>query len=379
LNLIFVGFLPPGSTNPEERTFVNLLSESFRRTIVFQGIGVRGLSLSGIRSLPSRLVKKDLAIPSAAIETGILPVLPIRRGPAARLSARMIRRRLTRLTKGRFEEWVFWTRFPSPELVEAIRDLPFGRVVYEAVDRYAAEPLFTAEERSRIEAAEADLCKRALVITASAGLAKRLDGAGGGCYWLPIGQDSRLIATAIPTTPHIGRPRLAVVGSLDGLADEQLLTRVAMERPDWQLVLAGPRDRSWGQTLSGLPNVHWLGAVRPEQARAIIADSDVALNPCVLNEWTESAIPVKIFDYLAEGRPVVSTLMAELQVFAEVIELAPRDQFVSAIQRALDTDSLEAAARRRAVADRFTLQERARRAFELVTQGSAEVLVKRPA
>jgi glycosyltransferase involved in cell wall biosynthesis len=377
MNLIFVGFLPPASANPEERTFVSLLSEFFTRTVVFQGIGVRGLSLTSIRSLPSRLVKKDLAIPSAGIKTGILPVLPIRRGPAGRLSAWMIRRRLTRLTKGRFPEWVFWTRFPSPELVTAIRDLPFGRVVYEAVDRYAAEPLFTAEERSRVEVAEAELCKRALVIATSAGMAKRLEGASGECYRLPIGQDSRLTAAPLPTLSKIGRPRLAVVGSLDELADEQLLVEVACERPNWQLILAGPRHRLWGQRLMKLPNVHWLGAVTANQARGVIANSDVALNPCVMNEWTQMAIPVKIFDYLAEGRPVVSTPMAELQVFNDVIEVVPRDQFVSAIERSLASDSPEAAARRRRIAGNFTTQERARRAFELITQGRE--LVRRPA
>ncbi|MDQ6885327.1 MAG: glycosyltransferase [Candidatus Dormibacteraeota bacterium] len=290
----------------------------------------------------------------------------------------MIRRRLTSLTRGRFDEWVFWTRFPSPELIEAIRGLSFNRVIYEPVDRYAVGAWFSLDERKRIAAAEAEIVHRAIVVTTTAGLAKRFEHACGGSYSLPLGKDLRLKARVSGRTAHVRRPRLAVVGSLDWLADETLLVDLVTQRPEWQLVLAGPRDPAWGRRLEGLPNVHWLGKVTPEEARGVIADCDVALNPCVLNEWTEFAIPVKIFDYLAEGRPVVSTPMAELDIFRDVIEMAPKAQFVQAVERALRADGLEVAARRRAASERFTLQERARAAFELVSRAPVEASSRRP-
>ena len=138
-------------------------------------------------------------------------------------------------------------------------------------------------------------------------------------------------------------------------------------------MLAGPRDGSWGSRLERFPNVHWLGLLTPGEARGVIADCDVALNPCVLNDWTESAIPVKIFDYLAEGRPIVSTPMRELSIFGDAIYVAAADEFVDAIERALRANSPPAIARRRALSDRYTLQQRADRAFELISQRSVEV------
>jgi glycosyltransferase involved in cell wall biosynthesis len=156
--------------------------------------------------------------------------------------------------------------------------------------------------------------------------------------------------------------------------DEDLLVEVGTNRPAWHLVLAGPRERSWGRKLEGLPNVHWLGRISPDEARGVIADCDVTLNPCVLNEWTETALPVKVFDYLAEGKPVASTPMAELGIFADVIEMAPTDQFIQAIERALDLGGPEASARRRAASERFTLQDRARRAYELLMGGEERVV-----
>jgi|ERR1700730_1265032 len=379
MNLAFVGFLPPGSANPEERTFVDLLSRSFGHTIVFQGIGVRGLRVRQIGSLPSRLMRRKLTTGSSGLSTGLLPVLPIRASWTIKASAMLIRGRLHGMTKGAFEEWVFWTRFPSPELVLALRGLPFARVVYEAVDNYAAEPLYTHKDRNRLEVAEAELLRRAIVITASSGLVGRFKDAARGPYWLPIGQDARLKAARSCVPTGIPRPRLCIAGSLDELADEVLLFRVATERPNWHLVLAGPRARSWGHTLQALPNVHSLGKLTPGEVRGVIGDCDVALNPCVLNPWTADALPVKIFDYLAEGKPIVSTPMTELHAFDDLIELAAGATFVNAIEHALQSNTPQLAVRRREMAERFTLQERAQRATALVSESRHEVASQRPA
>src|SRR5207249_1134790 len=220
LNLAFVGFLPPDAANAEERTFFGLLSRFFDRAVFFQGIGVKSLGLRQLRSLPSRLAKRNLPAGSATVSTAILPLLPMRRGLAARISAWMIRRRLTALTNGRFDEWALWLRFPSPELVAAIRGIAFGRIVYEPVDHYAAEPLFSRGDRQRLEQAEQELARRATIVTTSAGLARQFESAPGGSHWLPIGTDADLRAANHWALDDIPRPRLGVVGSLDWLADE---------------------------------------------------------------------------------------------------------------------------------------------------------------
>jgi glycosyltransferase involved in cell wall biosynthesis len=122
-----------------------------------------------------------------------------------------------------------------------------------------------------------------------------------------------------------------------------------------------------------------LGKLTPGEARGVIGDCELALNPCVLNEWTADALPVKLFDYLAEGKPIVSTAMSELHTFGGLIEVAPEDAFVEAIQHALESDTRQLAAQRREMAARFTLQARARRASELIFESRHEVATKRPA
>lgn len=276
------------------------------------------------------------------------------------------------MTGGRFDEWVLWIRFPSPELVAAIRGIAFARVVYEPVDHYLAEPLFSADDRRRLEQAERELASQSMVVTASSRLALQFEAAAGGSHWLPIGADESLTALPIRALATIPRPRLAVVGSLDELADEELLFDLACRRPQWQLVLAGPRSNNWGRQLQSLTNVHWLGTVQPREARGVIAGCDVALNPCVLNDWTQAALPVKVFDYLAEGRPVVSTPMSELDVFKDLITVATAREFIPAIEQALATDGVEATTRRKDASRQFTSQQRARRAYRLITEGGLD-------
>jgi glycosyltransferase involved in cell wall biosynthesis len=152
--------------------------------------------------------------------------------------------------------------------------------------------------------------------------------------------------------------------------DEALLVSMMTEHPDWQLVLAGPRVGPWGRWLKKLPNVQWLGHVPVERVRPIIRDCDVTIIPYRLTDWTRHCLPVKVFEYLAEGKPVVATPLPELDLLRDVVTIASPDSFAHAVEDALAADGPSDQDRRREAAHRFTLQDRARRAIELL-QGKA--------
>jgi glycosyltransferase involved in cell wall biosynthesis len=165
-----------------------------------------------------------------------------------------------------------------------------------------------------------------------------------------------------------GRPRVGVVAEFDWRVDEGLIEKIARERPTWQIVLVGPRSRRWGTNLFGLPNVVFVGQVQSAELAVQIESFHVALIPYVVNDWTRACLPVKVFDYLAQGRPVVSTLLPELTALSDVVEAVPADRFISAIERALQEDGTRARARRLEASARFTLQDRAQRAASLVSE-----------
>ena len=88
----------------------------------------------------------------------------------------------------------------------------------------------------------------------------------------------------------------------------------------------------------------------------------------MINDWTRSCLPVKVFEYLAQGRPVVSTELPELAPFTDVVDLKSGPGFVKAIEKALAADNTSDRDRRIAASTRFTLQDRARRALELISR-----------
>lgn len=119
---------------------------------------------------------------------------------------------------------------------------------------------------------------------------------------------ARSAAVPLPTDMrYIEGPRLGFYGVLDERFDVDLLTELALRRPDWQFVLLGPIVKIDRSSLPALHNVHLLGAKRYEQLPDYLAHWDVALMPFAMNESTRFISPTKTPEYLAGGCPVVST------------------------------------------------------------------------
>ena len=89
-----------------------------------------------------------------------------------------------------------------------------------------------------------------------------------------------------------------------------------------------------------MPNVHFLGPRRHESLPGVLERFDVGLIPIVINEFTRPLTPLKFFEYLGAGVPMVSTSFRELEQFRHLIRLVPNepDAFEAAIQQTLDED-----------------------------------------
>jgi UDP-galactopyranose mutase len=150
--------------------------------------------------------------------------------------------------------------------------------------------------------------------------------------------------------PH---PRAGFFGVIDERMDLQLLAELAERRPRLQIVMVGPVVKIDPETLPRRPNLHWLGARSYAELPAYIAGWDVALLPFARNESTRFISPTKTPEYLAAGRPVVSTSIQDVvRPYGEEglsrIADSPAD-FAEAIDAALAEDG----GIRRDKADRF--------------------------
>ncbi|MFL6736948.1 MAG: glycosyltransferase [Sphingomonas sp.] len=103
------------------------------------------------------------------------------------------------------------------------------------------------------------------------------------------------------------RPRLGFYGVIDERFDTELLARVAEMRPDWSFVIVGPVVKISEEDLPKRPNIHYLGSKTYAVLPAYLSGWDVALMPFAMNESTQFISPTKTPEYLAGGKPVVST------------------------------------------------------------------------
>ncbi len=110
----------------------------------------------------------------------------------------------------------------------------------------------------------------------------------------------------------IPRPRLGFYGVIDERMDVDLVTGLAETRPDWQIVMVGPVVKIDPESLPRRPNIHYLGGKTYDELPAYLSGWEVALMPFARNESTRFISPTKTPEYLAAGRPVVSTSIRDV-------------------------------------------------------------------
>ena len=111
---------------------------------------------------------------------------------------------------------------------------------------------------------------------------------------------------------HLPRPRIGYCGVIDERMDLALVEAVARARPDWQLVMVGPVVKISSDSLPRLPNIHWLGGKSYQELPTYLANWDMAMTPFARTRATRFLSPTKTPEYLAAGRPVVSTSIRDV-------------------------------------------------------------------
>jgi len=176
-------------------------------------------------------------------------------------------------------------------------------------------------------------------------------------YCVPNGVDFDLFNRANnPETPtpsdisHLKKPVIGYVGWLGYQMDLDLLLSVASTYTDCSIALIGPDvmpKNAKYRRLQKMPNVHFLGQKTLHSLPEYLKVIDVALIPYLLEGYVLTAYPLKLHEYLAAGRAIVSTALPELRPYEHVVRLAETHaEFIAKIREAmLDYDQLTIAAR----------------------------------
>ena len=208
---------------------------------------------------------------------------------------------------------VLW--FYTPHAMAFAGHLQGNPTVYDCMDELSAfagaDPALPGWERDL-------MARSALVFTGGRSLHEAKSQQHGNVHAFPSGVDTAHFQPARGGLPDpsdqqaIPHPRMGFYGVLDERLDRDLLDQLASLRPDTHFVLVGPLAKLDLEELPHRPNLHYLGGKDYSELPAYVANWDVALMPFAINEATRFISPTKTPEYLAAGRPVVSTPIVDV-------------------------------------------------------------------
>lgn len=251
---------------------------------------------------------------------------------------------LSRLIKeqdiGEFISWYY-----TPMALQFSDHLQPILTVYDCMDelsafRNAPENLVNLEQ---------ELFRMADVIfTGGHSLYEHKKGNHSGIYPFPSSIDkehfysSRSMSTEPEDQVNIPHPRFGFYGVIDERFNMELLAGIAQRRPDWHFVLIGPIAKIDETDIPAFSNVHHLGQKNYHELPHYLAGWDVAIMPFALNESTKFISPTKTPEYLAGGKPVISTSIKDVvtpygdQRLVYISDTA--DEFISAADKIMSPD-----------------------------------------
>ena len=258
---------------------------------------------------------------------------------------RALRETLGRELHGRFDHPLLW--FYDPMAVVAFAgQLDERAIVYDCMDELSqfkgAPPELIEREKKLLVLADVVFCGGQKMRR------KRLP-LNPNCHFFGTGVDvehfGRALSPELEVAPEIaafrGAPTLGYFGVIDERIDYDLLAKLAAARADWQIVMVGPTAKVDPADFPRPPNLHWIGP-RPYAALpALTKGFSVALMPFALNAATEYINPTKALEYMAGGRPVISTALDEVKMnFGSVARIAAsHDEFIELCRREVEKPS----------------------------------------
>jgi teichuronic acid biosynthesis glycosyltransferase TuaH len=215
-----------------------------------------------------------------------------------------------------------------------------GPVTLLATDDWAAHPAYRRWQPAYLAAYERIASRRRRVCAVTETIVERIAPLGPAAV-VPNGVDpSEWLEPGAPPSwmAELPGPRFLYVGTLDSRLDVEAVLEIARAWPDGAVVLVGPlADQSHLQPLLAESNVTLPGPVSRAEVTALVRTADACLLPHMRTPLTEAMSPLKIYEYLAGGGPVVATDLPPVRCIAGPVELVPPGgDFVAAAHAALE-------------------------------------------
>jgi len=259
----------------------------------------------------------------------------------------------------------------------------FGELLlcYDCVDKYDEQPYYKKNFKE-IEKDEIELLKKAdLVFTSSKNLYEDKKKYNNNTYLVHnVGDYNHFIKTTYIETKipediiRISSPRIGFVGSIDDYKlDIELLLYLSKQRPNWSIIMIGPEgvaDKKISTyILRQYENIYFLGKRDYELLPNYLKGLDVLIIPYKNNEYTRNCFPIKIFEYLASGKPVVVSGLPELERYKDIIGFAyDYEMFVRLVESFLKNDTQYQKEKRMKLAKENTWEKKVEKEIEIIEE-----------
>jgi GT2 family glycosyltransferase/peptidoglycan hydrolase CwlO-like protein/SAM-dependent methyltransferase len=215
------------------------------------------------------------------------------------------------------------------------------KVVYDCMDEHSG---FRTTARRMLRSEEALSRTADLVLATSHRLFATQSRLNANCQLVPNAADFSHFRFAPPGVPdeiaNITRPIIGYYGAISDWFDTELIAYLARSRPGWQFVLIGSTFGADLTPLHGLSNVHLLGEKPYVVLPGYLHRFDVCIIPFKQTPLTDATNPVKLFEYLSAGKPVVATRLEEIGHYADHMYLAgEREEWLACLDAALAEDA----------------------------------------
>lgn len=221
--------------------------------------------------------------------------------------------------------WIY-----TPDAVDYTRWLDNSLIIYDCVDEYSAQPWYQENFNGIIENELELLSKASLVFTSAEGLFEKKRKYNRRTFLLEnVAEFEHFNQVKVNdlTVPKEllkinNGPIVGFIGAIDQYKlDIEAILKLSDENPEWNIVLIGPHGEAEKASpidkLKRKKNVHLLGAKRYEDLPLYISGFDVCIIPYVKNDYTKGCFPLKFFEYLASGKPVVTLGLPALEKYSD--------------------------------------------------------------